>query len=680
MSYLRLAVTAALSIALASPAYSQQRASVIPALDPADIDRGARACDDFNRYANGGWFARNPIPPAFASWGAFTQLTDRNYLVLRGILESAATQAGTTKDPATRKLGNLYASCMDSSAVETLGATPLQSWMQKIDAISSSAELARTIASFSMAGVGVSPFGFAAGQDLKNTTRVILNAGQGGLSLPDRDYYIKNDSPSVRIRNAYVAHVVKMFELLGDTPEQARAEASRVLSIETALANGSRSRVQLRDPNANYNLMTLAQLREITPAFDWSAYMDGIGMQSPAAVNVRQPGFFKALNDEIRDRPISDWKSYLRWRILDGSASQLSSPFVNQNFSFRGMTLTGARQMQPRWRRCLQVADGVLGDALGQEYLKTQFTPGAKAKMVELVGNLRAAMRDRIMAADWMSPETRKQALAKLTSFNQKIGYPEKWESYSSLEISRAAYLENVIRAGAFGRKRNLAKVGKPVDRSEWGMTVPTVNAYYSPPLNEIVFPAGRLQPPFFHVTYDDAANYGGVGGTIGHELSHGFDDSGRQFDAEGNLRDWWTAEDAKRYSERAGVVERQYADYTVLDSLHVNGKLTLGENLADVVGVSMAYDALQKSLKGKSRRAIDGFTPEQRYFLAYAQARRGHSRPEALRLQIQTDPHSPGQFRVNGPLSNMPEFARAFGCKEGDAMVRAESIRARIW
>jgi putative endopeptidase len=398
-----------------------------------------------------------------------------------------------------------------------------------------------------------------------------------------------------------------------------------------------------------------------------------------ATIDVGQPEYFKAVNAALTETPLDTWKAYLRWRLANRSAPYLSSDFVNANFAFTS-TLSGARQMQPRWRRCLNSSDAILGDALGREYVKVAFTPEAKSKALEMIENLRSTMKERITEADWMSPVTRDRALAKLASFNSKIGYPDKWEDYSDLTVESAPWATNFLHARAYAVKRDIGKVGKPVDRNEWFMTPPTVNAYFDPQKNEIAFPAGRLQPPFFHPSYDEAANYGGVGGTIGHEMSHGFDDQGRQYDAAGNLSDWWTEADGKNYSARAKMVEDQYNAYTVLDSLHVNGKLTLGENLADIVGVSVAYDALQKALAGKPKTMIDGFTPEQRFFLAYAQARRANLRPEQARLQIQTDPHSPGKFRVNGPLSNMPEFAAAFGCKPGDPMVRPDDVRARIW
>jgi putative endopeptidase len=452
-----------------------------------------------------------------------------------------------------------------------------------------------------------------------------------------------------------------------------------VLGLETALAKGAVPRVQLRDPNSRYHPMTIAEANALTPAFSWSDYLTAIGLTQVTSLNVGMPAFFQALNTELDQRPLDDWKAYLRWIILSRNAALLSSPFVDEQFRFASV-LTGAREQQPRWKRCLQASDQSLGDALGKEYVKVVFTPEAKSKMLGMVTNLRAVLRERIQKADWMSEATRAQALQKMDSFNQKIGYPDSWRDYAGLTIEPGPFVNNAMRVRAYETKRDYDKIGKPVDRAQWSMTPPTVNAYYSPPLNEIVFPAGRLQAPFFSVSYDDAANYGGVGGTIGHEMSHGFDDSGRQYDAQGNLRDWWTADDASRYRKKAQVVEDQYGAYVAVDTLRVNGKLTLGENLADVVGVSVAYEALQRALAGKPRTTIDGFTPEQRFFLAYAQARMSVLRPETARMLVATDPHSPGQFRVNGPLSNMPEFAQAFGCKEGDPMVRSDSLRARIW
>jgi putative endopeptidase len=663
-----------LSVVIASSAAAQTK---VP-FKLTDIDTATNACTDFYQYSSGGWLKANPVPSAFSTWGPFNELRESNFLVLKDVLESAAKAAKTTTDPDTKKLGTFYASCMDSAGAETAGAKPIEGALAGIAAISNQAQLNTAIAHLHAAGM--SPvFSFGSEQDPKNSSLVILTANQGGLGLPNREYYTKTDANSEKIRAAYVNHIAKTFELIGKPAAEAKAEADKVMALETRLALASRTPVELRDPVANYNMTTVTALNAMTPAFDWNAFMSAIDVHGVTSIDIGQPDYFKAVNSALTSIPLSDWKSYLSWRVAGRSSAYLSSAFVNEDFAFTSM-LNGARQMQPRWRRCLTTADNVLGDALGKEYVKVAFTPDAKAKALSMIENLRAAMRERILKADWMTDATRQQALTKLTTLNRKIGYPDTWRDYSTLNIVEGPWATNYLNARSFDVRADLDKLGKPVDRGEWFMTPPTVNAYFNPALNEIVFPAGRLQPPFFHASYDEGANYGGIGGTIGHEMSHGFDDQGRQYDAKGNLVDWWTAADAKNYTERAKVVEDQYGAYTVLDSLHVNGKLTLGENLADVVGVSVAYDALEKALAGKSKAKIDGFTPEQRFFLAYAQARRGNSRDEALRLQIATDPHSPGRFRVNGPLANMPEFATAFGCKEGDPMVRTASMRARIW
>ena len=673
-NWLGLAFTACLALS----AGAQAPIKVGPPLRLADMDTTVKACTDFYQFAGGGWLANNPVPAAFSTWGPFNELTERNNLVLKDVLEAAAKAAPTTKDPNTRKLGMFYASCMDSAGIEAAGAKPLAADLKRIDAIKTKAQLNAEI--MYEHSIGFSPlFNFGSEQDAKNSSLVIVGLSQGGIGLPNRDYYTKTDAGSEKLKAAYVDHVGKILSLAGEPMERATAEAQKVMALETMLALGSRTPVELRDPIANYNPTPIKTLNETTPAFDWNRFLATVGAKGITSVNVGQPDFFKTVQTALTQVPLDDWKAYLKFRIANSQSPFLSSAFVNQNFAFRSQ-LSGARTLQPRWKRCLQTSDGVLGEALGREYVKVAFTPEAKAKAVEMIENLRSVLGDRIRSADWMSEATRQQALVKLASFNKKIGYPDKWQDYSALTVVKGPYATNFMNARAYGKRRDVAKVGKPVDRGEWFMTPPTVNAYYSPQLNEVVFPAGRLQTPFFHPTYDVGANYGGIGGTIGHEMSHGFDDEGRQYDANGNLKDWWTPADAKNYTARAKIVEDQYNAYTVLDSVHVNGKLTLGENLADVVGVSLAYDALEKALAGKPRTTIDGFTPEQRFFLAYAQARRSNMLPQQALLQIRTDPHSPGRYRVNGPLSNMPEFAKAFGCSEGDPMVRSGSMRAKIW
>jgi putative endopeptidase len=655
-----------------------QSAVPMPAFDTSSIDRKYGACTDFFMFANNGWIERNPIPPAFSSWGAFNELTERNTVVLKGILERAAAQATTTTDPGARKLGTFYATCMDSASADRAGLEPIAEELRRIDAIADRAQLERQIARMHALGYG-GAFGFGSTADPRDARRSIAYATQGGLGLPDRDYYLRADSDAQALRLKYGASIAAMFALAGDSAQVASARASKVLALETELAKAQLSRVALRNPGTRYHHMTVADATASMAGFDWNGYLGALGLVGVSEVTVNAPSFFKALGASFATRPLDDWKSYLRWTVLWRSASQLSTPFVDESFRLSAM-LTGAREQQPRWRRCLVAADAALGDALGREYVKTEFTPAAKSKMLEIVQSLRDVLRDRITRADWMSGRTRAQALAKLEAFKQKIGYPDRWQDYADLDVQRDSYAANVRRARAYQVRRDVARVGKPVDRDQWLMTAPTVNAYYSASLNEIAFPAGRLQPPFFSAAYDEPANYGGIGATIGHELSHGFDDSGRKYDAVGNVRDWWTVDDARRYGERANVVEQQYGAYVVLDTLRINGRLTLGENIADVVGVSIAYEAMERALREKPRTSIDGFTPEQRFFLAYARARLTVLRPEAARMMLATDPHSPGRFRVNGPLSNMPEFAQAFGCREGDAMVRPAAARARIW
>ena len=673
---IRRVVVPFLVLLLAAP-LGAQSVVPMPAFDPSSIDRKFGACQDFFMFANNGWIERNPIPPAFSSWGAFNELTERNTLVLKGILDRAAAQAATTTDPVVRKLGTFYATCMDSTAAERAGIEPIADVLQRIDAIADRAQLQDELARLHALGYG-GGFGFGSTADPRNAQVAIAYATQGGLGLPDRDYYLRADADAQSIRARYQRSIARMFELAGDSTVVAAARAARVLDLETALAKAQLSRVALRDPNTRYHHQSVAEASAST-GIDWGRYLATMGLGDLRSITINAPPFFNAVGSALATRPLDDWKAYLRWTVLWRSASQLGAPFVDETFKLASM-LTGAREQQPRWRRCLVATDQTLGDALGREYVRTEFTPVAKAKMLEVVQSLRDVLHDRITRADWMSEPTRAQALAKLASFNQKIGYPDRWQDYAALEVLSDSYAANMRRARAHQTKRDLARVGKPVDRNQWLMTAPTVNAYYSASLNEIAFPAGRLQPPFFSVTYDEPANYGGIGATIGHELSHGFDDSGRKYDAAGNVRDWWTPEDARRYGARATVVEQQYGSYVVIDTLRLNGRLTLGENIADVVGVSIAYEAMQRAMRGKPRTAIDGFTPEQRFFLAYARARLTVLRPEATRMMLATDPHSPGRFRVNGPLSNMPEFAQAFGCAPGDGMVRPAESRARIW
>ncbi len=648
-------------------------------LDPANLDRSVSACTDFYQFANGGWVKRNPVPAAYSRWGSFDQLQENNQANLLTILRSAAANGNAQANEDIRKLGVYYTSCMDSAGAERAGAQPIKPELDRIDAVRNRAQLEAEIARLHSRGVSLL-FGFGAQQDLKNSTSVIAGVGQGGLSLPDRDYYLNTDKRYVDIRANYADHVARMFQLLGENATQAAADAQKVIAIETGLAKPAMTRVQMRDPNARYHRMTSAELAQLAPGFNWPTFFSGEGRADISAINVENPEFLKTADSMLGSVPLDDWKAYLRWHLLDAAAGSLSSAFVNEDFRF-GSTLSGAKEMLPRDRRCARATDTGLRDALGQAYVAQYFTPQAKQRALEMVRNLESVFHDRLQTLGWMSDTTKVQATGKLAAFANKIGYPDKWRDYSTVTIKPGHFLNNQVAMREYERRRTLSRIGQPVDRTEWGMTPPTVNAYYSPSMNEIVFPAGIMQPPFFDPKADDAVNYGGMGAVIGHEMTHGFDDQGAQFDAQGNLRNWWGTSDLEKFKRGTGLVASQFDGYTVLDSVHVNGKLTLGENLADLGGLSVSYAALEKALAEKGRPPlIDGFTPEQRFFLAWSQIWRQNITPEAQRVRINTDPHSPGQWRTNGPVSNLPQFAAAFGCKPGDPMVRPDSVRPVIW
>jgi len=648
-------------------------------IQPADMDTAVAPCSDFFAYANGAWLKRTKIPGEYPNWGAFMEIRERNLETLKIILEDASKRTDWAKGSIQQKVGDFYASGMDEARIEKEGITPLAPDFKRIAEIQDIPSLVREIAN--MHRRGAEPvFSFSVGLDDKDSTRNIAQMGQGGLGMPDRDYYTKDDAKSAELRKAYEAHVARMFELLGDKPEAAKAAATVVMTLETRLAKASMTRVEMRDPNAIYNKFTRAQMEN--GGGPWKLYFDAIGLPaSEKDVLVRQPNFFKELTATAQAMGLEDWKTYLRWHLIHANASNLSKTFVEENFAFYGRTLNGTQELSARWKRTQNATDNALGEALGQLYVAKAFQPEAKQKALAMVTNLRAAMKDRIQKLDWMTEPTKIKAIQKLDAITVKIGYPDRWRDYSKLEISRQPYVLNAIAASEFEFQHDIAKLGKPVDRSVWGMTPATVNAYYDPTLNEIVFPAGILQAPFFDPKADDAVNYGGIGMVIGHELTHGFDDEGRNYDAQGNLKEWWTEADAKAYEARQDLVVKQYDAYEALPGLKLNGKLTLGENIADLGGLKISFAALQKSLEGKPKPGlIDGFTAEQRFFLGYAQAWRFVAREESTRMRVVTDPHSPARFRVIGPLSNLPEFYQAFGCADGSTMVRAKDLRPTIW
>jgi putative endopeptidase len=645
--------------------------------DTANLDKTCKPCDDFYQFAMGGWMNANPIPPEYSTFGSFTRLADQNQQNLRQILEDAAkTKAAPGSNE--QKIGDYYAGCMDTAAIDAAGTKPIEPELARIAEVNTIAGLQAEAERLQSMGVGAL-FRFTSRQDLKDSTVMIGGASQGGLGLPEREYYTRNDEKSQQLRDVYVKHVATMLTLLGDAADKSAQEAAVVLKIETALANVSTKNTELRDPEKNYHIMTLADLKTLTPNFSWEAYFRTVGHPELKQINIGQPDFFKGLDAQLTATPIDDWKTYLRWHLVNSAAPGLPEKFVAEEFDFRGKTLTGAKEIQPRWKRCVQSTDRALGEALGQLYVKRYFPSEAKARALEMVHNLLAALNDDLQTLPWMSPETRAQATAKLKAFAVKIGYTDKWRDYSALKIERSAYVQNYLRGAEFDFARRLDKIGKPVDRTEWGMTPPTVNAYNSSSMNEIVFPAGIMQPPFYDPKADDAVNYGGMGAVIGHEITHGFDDEGSKFDGHGNLRDWWTAEDRKNFDERASCVQTQFDGYEVEPGLHQNGKLVLGESIADLGGLAIAYAAYEKSLEGRPRpKDIEGFTPEQRFFLGWAQVWGANQRPEAARLQTKTNPHPLSRFRGIGAPSNLAEFAKAFGCKKGDAMVREQSCK--IW
>jgi putative endopeptidase len=649
--------------------------------DLTAIDKTADPCADFYQYACGNWKKNNPIPPDQVAWGQFSELSERNDWLLYRQLEIAA-KSDQKRTPLEQKYGDFYAACMDTQLADKKGVSALKPTLATIDAFSDKKQLAALLATLEIRDGTSGLFSFGVGQDQADSTRQIAIAGQAGLGLPDRDYYLLQNPRQQKIRDQYIAHITAMFQLAGDTAEKAASEAQTAMAIETALAQGSMSRTDLRDPAKRYHILTLAELATLTPDFQWQAYFDGIGMRPFPTVDVMYPGFFTAMNAQIDTHSLDAWKSYLRWRALHDAARWLSEPFVQENFKFYGAELQGQKEMTPRWKRCTRATDSALGEAVGQDWVAKYFSPEKKDNMVKLVTALETALGQDVEQLPWMSEETKKKALEKLALIRNKIGYPEHWRDYSTLEVKRDDLVGNMARAAVFEDRRNLNKLGKPIDETEWLMTPPTVNAYYMPPMNDINFPAGILQPPFYDFSKDPAVNFGGIGVVIGHEMTHGFDDAGSKYDGHGNVREWQTPADRKAFTERTDCEAKEYGSFEAAPGQKLNGNLTLGENTADNGGLRIAYLALMNTLAheaaGTSAQATDGYTPAQRFFLAFGQVWCEDVREQSARNSALVDSHSPGRWRVNGSVQNFDEFGKAFSCKKGAPMYPENSCR--VW
>jgi predicted metalloendopeptidase len=656
-----------------------ERPKQIPSFDVTAIDKSIDPCVDFYQYSCGNWMKNNPIPADKSRWGRFNQLDEYNTYILRDILTQAQSSAKRT--PIQTKVGDFYASCMDEAAIEKKGAAPLQPEMAKIATISTRPQLISQVAQMQSNGVQTL-FRFYSTPDLHDSLQTIAALDQGGLSLPDRDYYIKDDAKSIETRQKFQEHVQKMFELAGDTPEAAAAEAKTVLAIETGLAKASMDRTERRDPKKIDHKMQATEIAGLAPNFELTQYFAENGAPKFTTLNVGNPDFFKAVNEQLAAVPLNDWKTYLRWRTVDTYAPGLSKAFVDEDFAFKGLYMAGQKEIEARWKRCVKSTDRNLGMALGELYVDKTFGAEGKERTLKLVTAIEGAMQQDLKQLDWMSDTTKQQAYHKLSTIVNNIGYPDKWRDYSSVVVKRDDYAGNVERASAFEVKRQYNKIDKPTDRKDWGMTPPTVNAYYRSTMNDINFPAGILQPPFYGQSMDDAVNYGGIGVVIGHELTHGFDDQGRKFDADGNLKDWWTAEDGKEFEKRASCTADEYSSFVAVKDdkgeVKLNGRLTLGENTADNGGLKLAYMALTNIISSTPVKPIDGFTPEQRFFLAYGQIWCQNVTPQSARVLAITDPHSPGRWRVNGAVQNSAAFQKAWSCKAGQPMVRENACR--VW
>ncbi len=646
-------------------------------IDSANMDLSVKPGDNFYLYANGAWIKNNPIPASKTSWGSFLVLREESLEALRSLLEDA--EKNPEKSRLTKMTGDFYASGMDSAAIEHLGFSPIKKDLENIDKITSIQDVVNTIATMRTTGIASPLFGFYIGQDDRKATQYIAKFGQGGTTLPDRDYYLKNDARSTNIRKEYLLYMTDLFKMVGTDAEKAKLQSDNILALETQLAKAQYSRVEMRDPVKLYHKFFVDDLSKTTTSINWKNLLQQMMVTGQDSILVNNPKFLQLADSLLKTTPIATWKAYLQWYILKNSVAYLSNDFVVRNFQF-SKVLSGQKQITPRWQRMSGLIDSDLGELLGQLYVAKYFKPEAKKRMIELVENLQLTFQERIKKLDWMSETTKAKALIKLNAFTKKIGYSDKWKTYDGLVIDRGNFLQNIRNAKRWEFTDNIEKLGKPIDKTEWGFTPPTINASYDPAKNQITFPAGILQFPFFNFAADNAVNYGGIGAVIGHEMTHGFDDQGRQFDADGNLRDWWTAEDAKQFKTKADMVVTQYDAYTVLDTLHVNGKLTLGENLADLGGLAIAYEAYKKTPEGKISTKIEGFTPDQRFFLSWAQVWRSSNLPETSAQLILTDPHSPNEFRTNGIVSNMDEFYKAFDVKPGDKMYKPVDKRIRIW
>jgi len=651
---------------------------VFAGIDKNKLDTTRNPCVDFAGYVNHISQQENPIPPDLTSWGNFERLREESLSTQHEIVE------GLTKNPGKpgsieQKIGDFYATGMDEARIDKEGFNPIKEDLKRIDGLKTSHDIVKFMSDSYARGTGYL-FGFGSEADFKNSNQNIAFAVQGGLGLPDRDYYVKEDADSQKLRDAYVAHVTKHFELIGIQSEDAAKQAKTILAFETRLAKASLTRLELRNPANYYNLVSIEDANKVTPHFPWNTFFDSQNLKGTKSFSLSHPRFFAEMDKMLGDLPVADWQTYLRFHTVNDAAPYLSKPFVDQQFEFYSKTLRGQKEQKPRWKRVLAVVNDQMGMALGQIYVAKVFPPESKTRAMELVNNLREALKTRLENLAWMSPQTKKLALEKWNTFMPKIGYPDEWRDWTGLNTNRDSYFANIRAAAKFNYEWDVKKIGKPVDRKEWGMTPQTVNAYYNPLRNEIVFPAAILQPPFFDSKADDALNYGGIGMVIGHEMIHGYDDEGSKFDAQGNMKNWWTEEDRKKFEERTDKLVKQFDEYVVIDNLRVNGKLTLGENIADLGGLNVAHDALQLALKKTPQKPIDGLTPDQRFFINLAQVWSTQRRPEEVKLLLNTDPHAPAQFRAIAAPSNMPAFAKAFSCKNTDPMVRSGEKQVKIW